>query len=99
MNIIMGFSCRHENRFKGVLCGGCPSCQMIISAINMPGSNGMTWEEYRDIALQMYFRRQIDEDTYFEEQKYIATGKRYHNFITLNFSNDVDILEVISILK
>ena len=95
----MGYSCRYENRFKGVLCGGCSSCNMIISAIKLPGSNGMTWEEYRDIALQMYFRRQMDEDIYFEEQKFIATGKRYHNFITLNFSPDHDILEVIQILK
>ena len=37
----------------------------------MPGSNGMTWEEYRDIALQMYFRRQIDEDTYFEKLLFV----------------------------
>ncbi len=30
---------------------------------------------------------------------YIASGKRYHNFITLNFSPEHDIHDVLSILK
>jgi len=97
MNIGNDF-CRNRSNFKGLLCGCCGGCSILEEACDSNRCE-VNWEEYKQIVCQIHQRRVEMEKIYIEECKFIATGRRYHNFITINFPPDYNILNAIAILK
>ncbi|AXH76893.1 MAG: putative replication initiation protein [Circoviridae sp.] len=97
MNLQSDF-CRNRSNFKGLLCGCCGGCSRLMEACDSNACE-VNFDEYRQMVCQIYYRRIEMERIYIEECKFLSTGKRYHNFITLNFPPDYNILTAIAILK
>lgn len=76
-------SCRDEKNFDGVLCGECGTCSFWRTLLVGEG-NVELWSEFKDKWYQSHLHDKRRKRVWKEEQEYICTGERYHNFITIN---------------
>jgi len=86
-------SCRNEQRFDGILCGDCGSCELWKFILKDD------WLKFKDDWYASYLWQKRRRETYKEEIRYKVLGERYHNFVTINFSKEDNPHDKLEILK